>query len=206
MNTSEYQVTGMTCGHCEMSIREEVSQIPGVDEIQVSAQTSGTTSILNITARATDGQEAADVANEVGPQLGKVAGEFSTLLKSSGQDVVSTPIQPATAPSLPVSPDPVRNIGLGLLVGLVLGLGLAFIRHALDTKVRGEEDIRAYSDAPMLAGLPEAARESLGKVVPHPSRLGRPSEYAALVEHIVANPLLNGEVIRLDGALRMPPK
>ena len=140
-------------------LRKELGLEPG-HPIQVSAQTSGTTSILNITARASNGQEAADVANEVGPQLGKVAGEFSTLLKSSGQDVVSTPIQPATAPSRPVSPNPVRNIGLGLLAGLVLGLGLAFIRHALDTKVRGEEDIRAYSDAPMLAGLPLESRRS----------------------------------------------
>ena len=140
-------------------LRKELGLEPG-HPVQVSAQTSGSTSILNITARASDGQEAADVANEVGPQLGKVAGEFSTLLKSSGQKVVSTPIQPATAPSRPVSPDPVRNIGLGLLAGLVLGLGLALIRHALDTKVRGEEDIRAHSDAPMLAGLPLESRGS----------------------------------------------
>ena len=83
-----------------------------------------------------------------------MAGEFSTLLKSSGQKVVSTPIQPASAPAQPVSPNPTRNLALGLLAGLVLGLGLAFIRHALDTKVRGEEDIRAHSDAPMLASLP----------------------------------------------------
>lgn len=61
-------------------------------------------------------------------------------------------------------------------------------------------------DTPMLAGLPEEARESLGAQVPFPSRLGRPEEYAALVRHIVENDLLNGEVIRLDGALRMPPR
>ena len=61
-------------------------------------------------------------------------------------------------------------------------------------------------DTPMLAGLPEEARASLGAQVPHPSRLGRPAEYAALVGHIVANPMLNGEVIRLDGALRMAPR
>jgi NAD(P)-dependent dehydrogenase (short-subunit alcohol dehydrogenase family) len=61
-------------------------------------------------------------------------------------------------------------------------------------------------DTPMMAGLPEAARESLGAQVPHPSRLGRPEEYAALVRHVVENPMLNGEVIRLDGAIRMQPK
>lgn len=61
-------------------------------------------------------------------------------------------------------------------------------------------------DTPMLAGLPQAARDSLGQQVPHPARLGRPEEYAALVKHIVENPVLNGEVIRLDGAIRMAPK
>jgi NAD(P)-dependent dehydrogenase (short-subunit alcohol dehydrogenase family) len=61
-------------------------------------------------------------------------------------------------------------------------------------------------DTPLLAGLPEAARESLGQQVPFPSRLGRPEEYAALVRHIFENEMLNGEVIRLDGAIRMAPK
>jgi NAD(P)-dependent dehydrogenase (short-subunit alcohol dehydrogenase family) len=61
-------------------------------------------------------------------------------------------------------------------------------------------------DTPLLAGLPAPARASLGEQVPHPSRLGRPDEYAALAAHIVGNPMLNGEVIRLDGALRMPPR
>ena len=61
-------------------------------------------------------------------------------------------------------------------------------------------------DTPLLAGLPEPARISLGQQVPFPSRLGKPEEYAALVRHIVENPMLNGEVIRLDGALRMGPK
>ena len=61
-------------------------------------------------------------------------------------------------------------------------------------------------DTPMLAGLPEKARESLAAAIPNPSRLGKPAEYAALVQHIVENAYLNGEVIRLDGALRMAPR
>lgn len=61
-------------------------------------------------------------------------------------------------------------------------------------------------ETPMLAGLPQAAQDSLGQQVPYPSRLGRPDEYAALVEHIVTNGYLNGETIRLDGAIRMAPK
>lgn len=59
---------------------------------------------------------------------------------------------------------------------------------------------------PMLAGLPEAAQQSLAQQVPFPPRLGRPSEYAALVKHIIENEMLNGEVIRLDGAIRMAPR
>jgi NAD(P)-dependent dehydrogenase (short-subunit alcohol dehydrogenase family) len=59
---------------------------------------------------------------------------------------------------------------------------------------------------PMLMGLPEPARASLGKQVPFPSRLGNPEEYAALACHIVENPMLNGETIRLDGAIRMQPR
>ena len=133
-------------------LREELGLEPG-HPITVSAETSGTTSILNITARAADGQEAADVANEVGPQLGKVAGEFSTLLKSSGQKVVSTPIQPATAPSRPVSPDPVRNIGLGLLAGLAFGHVVAPAvdhaeRAALLEGARGIDGVLAVLLAP----------------------------------------------------------
>lgn len=61
-------------------------------------------------------------------------------------------------------------------------------------------------ETPMLMGLPQAAQDSLGEQVPHPSRLGRPDEYAALVQHIVENGYLNGETIRLDGAIRMAPK
>jgi len=61
-------------------------------------------------------------------------------------------------------------------------------------------------DTPMLASLPQAARDSLGASVPFPARLGRPGEYAALVAHIATNAMLNGETIRLDGALRMAPR
>jgi NAD(P)-dependent dehydrogenase (short-subunit alcohol dehydrogenase family) len=61
-------------------------------------------------------------------------------------------------------------------------------------------------DTPLLAGLPEAARQSLAQQVPFPPRLGRPEEYAALVRHIFENEMLNGEVIRIDGAIRMAPR
>ena len=90
--------------------------------------------------------------------------------------------------------------------GGVVGMTLPIARDLADKLIRVVTIAPGLFETPMLAGLPEEARASLGGQVPHPSRLGRPEEYAALVEHIVANPMLNGEVIRLDGALRMAPR
>jgi NAD(P)-dependent dehydrogenase (short-subunit alcohol dehydrogenase family) len=59
---------------------------------------------------------------------------------------------------------------------------------------------------PMVEAFPQAVQDALGAQIPNPSRLGRPEEYAQLVQSILANPMLNGEVIRLDGAIRMPPR
>ena len=61
-------------------------------------------------------------------------------------------------------------------------------------------------DTPMLAALPDAQREALAAAIPFPQRLGQPIEFASLARHIVENPVLNGETIRLDGALRMSPR
>jgi NAD(P)-dependent dehydrogenase (short-subunit alcohol dehydrogenase family) len=88
----------------------------------------------------------------------------------------------------------------------VAGLTLPAARDLAPLGIRVCAIAPGTFDTPMLAGLPEAARSALGAQVPHPARLGRPEEYAALAAHIVANPMLNGEVIRLDGALRMPPR
>ncbi len=88
----------------------------------------------------------------------------------------------------------------------IVGLTLPVARDLAASAIRVVTIAPGVFDTPLLAGLPEAARESVGREVPHPSRLGRPEEFGALVAHIVANPMLNGETIRLDGALRMPPR
>jgi NAD(P)-dependent dehydrogenase (short-subunit alcohol dehydrogenase family) len=90
--------------------------------------------------------------------------------------------------------------------GGVVGMTLPIARDLADKLIRVVTIAPGLFLTPLLQGLPQEARESLGAQVPHPSRLGDPSEFAALVEHIVANPMLNGEVIRLDGAIRMPPR
>ena len=90
--------------------------------------------------------------------------------------------------------------------GGVVGMTLPIARELAAAKVRVVTIAPGLFETPMLAGLPDEAKASLGAQVPHPARLGRPGEYAALVEHIVRNPMLNGEVIRLDGAIRMAPR
>jgi NAD(P)-dependent dehydrogenase (short-subunit alcohol dehydrogenase family) len=90
--------------------------------------------------------------------------------------------------------------------GGVVGLTLPAARDLARQGIRVCTIAPGTFDTPLLAALPEDARQALGEQVPFPSRLGRPSEYAALACHIAENPMLNGETIRLDGALRMPPK
>ena len=88
----------------------------------------------------------------------------------------------------------------------VAGMTLPIARELARLGIRVMAVAPGIFDTPMLAALPDQVRESLGAQVPFPSRLGRPEEYAALVRHILENPMLNGETIRLDGAIRMAPK
>ena len=90
--------------------------------------------------------------------------------------------------------------------GGVVGMTLPIARDLARSGIRVMTIAPGIFETPMLAGLPEKARLSLGEQVPFPSRLGRPEEYAALAQHIIENEMLNGEVIRLDGAIRMAPR
>ena len=90
--------------------------------------------------------------------------------------------------------------------GGIVGMTLPAARDMAGRGVRVVTIAPGLFDTPLLAALPEEAREALGKSVPYPPRLGRPGEYAELAAHVVENQMLNGETIRLDGALRMPPK
>jgi NAD(P)-dependent dehydrogenase (short-subunit alcohol dehydrogenase family) len=90
--------------------------------------------------------------------------------------------------------------------GGVVGLTLPAARDLARLGIRVCTIAPGLFDTPLLAGLPEEARQALGAQVPHPPRLGRPEEYAQLACQIAENAMLNGETIRLDGALRMPPR
>jgi NAD(P)-dependent dehydrogenase (short-subunit alcohol dehydrogenase family) len=90
--------------------------------------------------------------------------------------------------------------------GGVVSITLPVARELAGKGIRVMTIAPGIFDTPMMAGLPEEARDSLGRQVPFPSRLGRPEEYANLVKHIIENEMLNGEVIRLDGSIRMAPR
>jgi NAD(P)-dependent dehydrogenase (short-subunit alcohol dehydrogenase family) len=90
--------------------------------------------------------------------------------------------------------------------GGVVGMTLPIARDLAGKLIRVVTIAPGLFDTPLLALLPEEAKQSLGAQVPHPSRLGKPEEYGALAAHIIENPMLNGEVIRLDGAIRMAPR
>lgn len=90
--------------------------------------------------------------------------------------------------------------------GGIVGLTLPVARDLASLLIRVNTIAPGLFLTPLLMGLSEEARESLGKQVPHPARLGHPDEYGALAVHIVENPMLNGETIRLDGAIRMAPR
>jgi NAD(P)-dependent dehydrogenase (short-subunit alcohol dehydrogenase family) len=90
--------------------------------------------------------------------------------------------------------------------GGVVGMTLPAARDMAQYGIRVNTIAPGLFDTPLLAALPEEARDALGKTIPWPPRLGRPDEYAQLAQAIVENQMLNGETIRLDGAIRMPPK
>jgi NAD(P)-dependent dehydrogenase (short-subunit alcohol dehydrogenase family) len=88
----------------------------------------------------------------------------------------------------------------------IVGMTLPVARDLAKANIRVMTIAPGLFETPLLGQLPQAARDSLGAQVPHPSRLGRPVEYAQLAEAIITNPMLNGETIRLDGSIRMAPK
>jgi capsular exopolysaccharide synthesis family protein len=124
------------------------------DPINVSAGATGETAILQVTAVDPDPARAAEIANKTGDALAGAADEFTTLLRDTGTEIEAKAVTPATTPTVPTSPNPQRNLLLGAFAGLLVGIGIAFVRHTLDTKVREEADIRPFSKEPMLGALP----------------------------------------------------
>lgn len=132
-------------------LRESLEIPPGTP-IDVSANTVGDTPMMVVTARASDGQLAADIANSVGPELTEVGGAFARFGQGQGSLEVLE-VAPAAAPGAPTSPNLTLNVLIGILAGLGLGIGVVLLQTFLDTKIRNEADLRAISTRPVLARL-----------------------------------------------------
>lgn len=133
-------------------LRQELG-LPAGTPINITATVSEKAPILSITARASSAQLASDTANAVAPLLAEIGGKYSGLIASAGGKIEATPVVPASTPVSPESPDVPRNVALGLLAGLALGIGLVLLRHFLDTRIRSEADLAALSPKPLLGSL-----------------------------------------------------
>ncbi|MCU0855581.1 MAG: SDR family NAD(P)-dependent oxidoreductase [Rhodobacteraceae bacterium] len=140
-------------------------------------------------------------------------GSFTCAAQAAARMVAAEPLGPDGARGVIVNTASVAafdgqvgQVAYAASKGGIVGMTLPMARDLADKGVRVCTIGPGLFRTPLLEGLPEEVQESLGRQVPWPPRLGRPEEYAALVCHIVENPMLNGEVIRLDGAIRMAPR
>ena len=167
------------------------------------------------------GGSAARVAGKRGPHALEpfetvirvnLIGTFNVLRLAAGAMVETEPTESGergvcvNTASIAAFDGQIGQIAYSASKGAIVGMTLPAARDLASVGVRVCAIAPGTFDTPLLAALPADAREALGMAVPFPSRLGRPEEFGALVAHIVENEMLNGEVIRLDGALRMPPR
>ncbi len=142
-------------------------------------------------------------------------GTFNVLRLAAERIAKTDPVGPADTPergviintaSVAAFEGQIGQAAYSASKGGVVGMTLPIARDLARELIRVCTIAPGLFKTPLLGSLPEEAQKSLGAQVPHPARLGDPDEYGALAEHIIANPMLNGEVIRLDGAIRMAPR
>ena len=174
----------------------------------------GTFNVIRLAAaaiQATDPVGAAGIGSGAGSGTGTGTGTGI----DTAEAVVSHPRGPAGIPergviintaSVAAFDGQIGQAAYAASKGGVAAMTLPLAREFARSLIRVVAIAPGIFDTPLLQGLPESVRESLAASVPHPARLGDPADFAALVRHIVENPMLNGDTIRLDGAIRMPPR
>ena len=208
----------------ELGSRVRFAKTDVTDEVQVSAaialavkQFGALHGVINCAGIAT----AERAVGKDGPQplahFAKVIsvnliGTFNVIRLAAAQ-MMTQPVDPGAdrgaivcTASVAAYDGQVGQVAYSASKGGIVGLTLPLAREFAQAQIRVCSIAPGIFDTPMLAGLPEAARESLGKQTPFPARLGQPREYAALARHIFENQMLNGETIRLDGAIRLAPR
>lgn len=135
------------------AVREQLG-LPEGTPMKVQASTVGDTNLLDVTVRTDGAERAQQIATAVPEVLASVARDYAPSLSQSGQTVTASVLQPATVPGAPVEPDIVRNLLMGALAGLLLGIVFALVRHNMDTRIRGARDLATLSDRPLLSAIP----------------------------------------------------
>jgi NAD(P)-dependent dehydrogenase (short-subunit alcohol dehydrogenase family) len=204
---------GLTFVACDVREEEQVEQ--------AVAQASGTKGGLRISVCCAGTGWAQKVAGSKGPhpllpfetilQINLI-GTFNALRFAAAAMIANEPLEDSergvcvNTASIAAFDGQVGQIAYSASKGGVVGMTLPAARDLAQYGIRVNTIAPGLFDTPLLAALPEEAREKLGAGVPFPQRLGAPAEYAQLACHLIENRMLNGETIRLDGALRMPPR
>jgi polysaccharide biosynthesis transport protein len=145
-------------------------------EESVEASVPLDTVILEIAATDSDPQRAAMIANAVGVKLGKLVGDLSPSRQDGSDAVRATTLAVAQVPVSPSSPNIPRNLGIGILLGLLVGIAIAVLRQRLDTKIRSEQDVRALTDSPILGVVAFDQKVPRHPVILRDEPLAAPSE------------------------------
>jgi NAD(P)-dependent dehydrogenase (short-subunit alcohol dehydrogenase family) len=193
----------------EHQVQEALEIAAGLGPLSVAVNCAGIGNAIRIVSKDGSPFPLADFKRIIEVNL---VGTFNVLRLAAASMVASTPIDGeergviVNTASVAAYEGQVGQAAYSASKGGIVGLTLPVARDLAQHKIRVTTIAPGLFHTPLFQGLPAEAIESLGAQVPHPSRLGRPEEFGALVSHIVANPMLNGEVIRLDGAIRMSPR
>ena len=191
------------------SVERAVAEAAGIGDLRVCVTCAGTGAAAKVVGRDGTPMPLAHFRRIVDINL---IGTFDVVRCAAARMVANTPdaggergVVVCTA-SIAAFDGQIGQSAYAASKGGIVGMTLPLARDLARDGVRVVTIAPGTFDTPLLAGLPQEVRDSLGAAVPFPSRLGRPDEFAALVAHAVENSMLNGEVIRLDGAMRMPPR
>lgn len=160
-------------------IRAKLDIAPGTP-LDISGSVAEKAPILDIVVRSSNPTTAKAIADEVGPQLQQIGGQYAPLIAAAGGTVTTTILVPASLNETPISPNLTNNALLGALVGLGLGVGVALLTHFLDTRVRTREDIAALTESPILAALPRLKGSAPGLVMADDPHSTAAEEYRRL--------------------------
>lgn len=201
---------------CAVDVADPVSVSAGFE--QVVTQLGAPRVLVNCAgigpaAKTVSRGEAHDPAMFIKTIQINLIGSFNCASQAAAHMVAATPKGPDGARGVIVNTASVAaydgqigQLAYAASKGGIVGMTLPMARDLADKGIRVCTIAPGLFLTPLLEGLPQDVQDSLGAQVPFPSRLGAPSEYAAMVDHILRNPMLNGEVIRLDGAIRMAPR